>query len=507
MIANLVTRVDNLAKGGWLNTLLSLLAGASMIGAFAPLSAWFLVFPGLVWLFLPLQSLTMKQALYRGLWFHIGFFSLGISWVHVSIHRFGNVPLALSIPLTLSFILALSIYASLTIYIVKRWFSHLSSPLYFLVAIPFVWLIVEWLGNYLATGFPWLTLGHSQVDGWLSVVAPLLGSSGISYLILLITGIILVGLREGQVALKYLTTLALPIIISVLVLHQIQWVRVSDETLKVSLIQPSIPQDKKWLIEERRKTLKYFHETTAKLDSQLVIWPEGAIPALESQVTNYLQTIDEIAKAKSQAVLTGLAVNEGGKFYNTAIIIGHGEGRYNKQHLVPFGEYVPLESWIRGLIGLFDLPMSSFSEGSADQPLLTTNNWNITMAICFEIIFKDIVANQLPGSDVLITLSNDAWFGDSLGPYQHLDIARMRALENGIPVIRATNDGISAFIDHQGRVEAKMGKFEKGVLTAEVSKVNGETPYRKLGPLWAYLIILSIPSLILIVTYRKKPRS
>jgi len=504
MIASLLSKIDKLAQGGWLNIVLTVIAGASMIGAFAPFSAWYLIFPGLVWLFLPLRTLNLKQAIYRSLWFHIGFFTLGISWVHVSIHRFGNSPLPLSIPLTFSFILALSLYASLTIFIVKRWFSHLTTTLYYLVALPFAWLVTEWVGNWLATGFPWLTLGHSQVDSFLSSVAPLLGSASISFLIVLIAGIIVLTLREGKRVLKLTIPFMAIIVISVFALHQVEWVQETDEKLSVSLIQPSVPQDKKWLIEERRKTLRYFHQTTKSLDSELVIWPEGAIPALQSQVSNYLQMIDELAKSKNQAILTGLAAREGSKFYNTSVMIGEGQGRYFKQHLVPFGEYVPLESWIRGLIGIFDLPMSSFSKGGDDQPLLQTGEWSIAMAICFEIIFQDIVANQLPGSDVLITLSNDAWFGDSLGAYQHLDIARMRALENGIPVIRATNDGISAFIDFKGRVQGKMDKFEKGVLTAEISKISGETPYRKLGPLWSYFIILIIPSLILLYTFYRR---
>jgi apolipoprotein N-acyltransferase len=507
VIAGLLAKIDHLAQGGWLNTFLTVTAGASMIAAFAPVSAWYLVFPGLIWLFLPLQSLNLKQALYRSLWFHIGFFTLGISWVHVSIHRFGNAPLPLSIPLTLSFILALSLYASLTIFIVKRWFAHFTTPVFYLVALPFAWIVTEWVGNWLATGFPWLTLGHSQVDGFLSSVAPLLGSTAISYLIVLIAGAVVLSLREGKQQLKLTTSLILTIVVSVFALHQIEWVQETDQKLNVSLIQPSIAQDKKWLIEERKKTLRYFHETTEQLDSDLVIWPEGAIPALKSQVSNYLQMVDELAKSKNQAVLTGLAVREGSQFYNTTIMIGDGQGVYYKQHLVPFGEYVPFEAWIRGLIGIFDLPMSSFSKGADDQPLLSTADWNVAMAICFEIIFQDIVANQLPGSDVLITLSNDAWFGNSLGAYQHLDIARMRALENGIPVIRATNDGISAFIDSKGRVQSKMGKFEKGVLSQQISKVSGETPYRKLGPYWSYFIILIIPGLILLYSFYRRSKA
>jgi apolipoprotein N-acyltransferase len=134
--------------------------------------------------------------------------------------------------------------------------------------------------------------------------------------------------------------------------------------------------------------------------------------------------------------------------------------------------------------------------------LLTAGEWNIAMAICYEIVFQDVIAKQLPGADVLVTISNDAWFGDSLGSYQHLEIARMRALENGIPIIRASNDGISALIDHKGNVIGKMGKYEKGLLSGELSAVKGTTLYRTLGPSWSYFLILLIPGLILLFAYR-----
>jgi len=503
MMSRQVEWLDNLSNGGWLNGLLTFVAGASLIGAFAPFSHWWLIFPGLTWYLLPLQGLNNRQTLYRGLWFNSGFFAAGISWVHISIHRFGEAPLPLSIPLTIVLVLVLSLFASLTVILLNRFFSHLSSRLYFLVALPFIWLLMEWVSSWFLTGFPWFNLGYSQLDGYLSAVAPLMGSAGISFLVILLSGAVILIIRQGKPAIKISASIVSFILILVAFVQPIKWVEKTQNQLSFSLIQPSIAQDMKWLPEQRRQTLEYFHETTMSLDSQLIIWPEGAIPALARHVSKYLTMIDQQTKRKSQALMTGIAVQEGEQYFNATIMLGEGEGRYYKQHLLPFGEYVPFESSLRGLIQLFDLPMSSFSAGSSGQPLLKTGDWNIAMALCYEIIFQDVVADQLTGADILITLSNDAWFGDSIGVYQHLAIARMRALENGIPVIRATNDGISALIDHRGKVLDRMEKLERGVMSGIVTKASGLTPYRQLGPGWSYFLLLLIPALILIYNRKK----
>ncbi len=496
---NCIDWIDRLAKGSWLNTLLTFVAGASMIAAFAPFSLWYLIFPGLLFYILPLQSLTIKQTFYRGLWFNIGFYGAGVSWVHVSIHRFGHAPLFLSVSLTLIFIVLLSLFATFSGVLLNRYFSHLSIKYYFLAGFPFCWILFEWFRSWFFTGFPWLNLGHSQIDSYLSSAAPLMGSAAVSFLIVLIVGLIAVSIREGIKGARFSAIILFIILISISYLQQFEWVKVTDKTLSVSLIQPNIPQQIKWQREQRGQTLQYFQQLTETLDSQLIVWPEAAIPALAQSVSNYLSIIDNATGLKSQAVLTGIPVRDGDRLYNAAIMLGDGKGKYYKQHLVPFGEYVPLEAQLRGLIELFDLPMSSFSSGSNNQPPLTLADWNIGMALCYEIIFQDIVANQITGANLLVTLSNDAWFGDSIGPYQHLEIARMRALENGIPLIRATNDGISALIDHQGKITGKLGKFEQGVLSGTITAVSGKTLYRQLGPLWSYFILMLIPGLILII--------
>ena len=502
MISRYISFVDQLAKGGWLNAILTFIAGASLISAFSPLSLWWMIFPGLVWFLLPLKSISQKQSLLRTLWFNLGFFGVGISWVHVSVHRFGHAPLPISVILTLGLVLLMSLFSLVSIYCLNRYFQKHSNKIYFLVAFPFTWVLFEWFRSWVFTGFPWLLLGQSQIDGYLNVWATVLGSSAISFLIVLITSLITLSIREGKKVFKITLPMIGVVIISTLLISNINWLEVTDKKLNVSVLQPSIPQERKWLPEVRSKTLKYLRQQSALTDADLIVWPEAAVPVLARAAKNYLNLVSNEASNKSQAILTGIPVKQDDKYYNAAIMLGNGTGKYFKQHLVPFGEYVPFEAILRGLIEFFDLPMSSFSPGNTGQALLTAGEWNIAMAICYEIVFQDVVAKQLRGADVLVTISNDAWFGDSLGSYQHLEIARMRALENGIPIIRASNDGISALIDHKGNVIGKMGKYEKGLLSGELSAVKGTTLYRTLGPSWSYFLILLIPGLILLFAYR-----
>ncbi len=497
--------IDAIARGGWFNLLLNLISGASLVLAFAPFGYWYLIFPGLIWFIFPLKTLTVRQTLFRSLTFHTGFFAAGISWIHVSIYQFSFTPFLLSLTMTALLVLFLSFLASITLMLLNRFASNLGISSYYSLALPVAWIGSEWFFNWVFTGFPWMSLGYSQIDSFLSSLAPVLGVASISFLLIFISGVLVTFIRGGFKKANFALASVILIVAVVVGLNQIQWLQETTKIMEVSLIQPNISQHKKWLPEQRRETLDYFYETTDTLDSKLVIWPEGAVPALVRNVANYLSLIDAMAWNKHQAVLTGIASEEDGRYYNTALILGNGAGKYYKQHLVPFGEYVPLESVLRGLIGIFDLPMSSFSKGPKTQALLQTGDWNIAMALCYEIIFQDVIHNQIQDADLMITLSNDAWFGDSLGPYQHLSIARMRALENGIPIIRATNDGISAFIDHKGRVTSKLGKFKKAVLTADITAVSGVTPYRQLGPLWSYVIILVIPVFLLLIgLYRRR---
>jgi apolipoprotein N-acyltransferase len=486
------------------------LAGASMVLAFAPFDLYYFIIPGLLWLLWDIKALSPLACFWHCLWFFGGFFGAGISWVFVSINTYGNANLIVSVGLTTAMVLLLALVQTIPFALMQRYCAKaLSHRAYYLLFVPSAFVLIEWLRSFIFSGFPWLYLGHSQIDSLLGGWAPVLGSLSMSFLLYLSAGCLylLIGTAltkrtKGQLIGSL--ALLLSILASSFVLNSWQWVKVTDKQLRVSLIQPSVPQELKWMPEQRVKTLQYLEAKTKTLDSQLVIWPEAAVPALKHQVTDYLERVSAHALQREQAVITGIVVKEQDKkLYNATIALGTAKGSYYKQHLVPFGEYMPLKFMFQWLLDFLHIPMSNFTQGSDQQLGHQLAGWNIGMAICYEIIFPNLVARQIKDKDLLITVSNDAWFGDSIGPYQHMQIARVRAKENGIPVIRATNDGISGFINHQGQLISSMAKFQRGSLTAEIHAVTGETPYRLLGPNFSLMLILLVPMALLGIALKK----
>lgn len=256
----------------------------------------------------------------------------------------------------------------------------------------------------------------------------------------------------------------------------------------MALVQANIPQSVKWDEARFESTLALYRDLSAPLWSkaQIVIWSEAAIPAFYDNVRDYFESEAALAEPYQGTLISGVPYREpptpakpGGGVFNSAVALGNGGGVYHKQHLVPFGEYVPLESWLRGLIKFFDMPMSDFSAGPAGQAPLRAGAITLAPFLCYEIVYPDLV--RLGRADVLLTLSNDAWFGHSLGPLQHLQMAQMRALENGRPLIRATSNGVTALIDAQGRITARIPQFEQAVLEGSVQPMTGATPFSRTG--------------------------
>ena len=248
--------------------------------------------------------------------------------------------------------------------------------------------------------------------------------------------------------------------------------------------------------------MKYTDLTRENWDADIIIWPEAAIPAFEFEISSYLSNLDSAAKMNNSAVITGV-VNQGEdrQFYNSILTVGktpYGDysfdmsKRYHKHHLLPFGEFVPFEEILRPLAPFFNLPMSSFSRGDFIQPNIEANGKQMAPALCYEIIFNEQVReNVTDDTDFILTLSNDAWFGKSIGPLQHMEIARMRALELGKPVIRSTNNGVTAVTDYKGNITTQIPQFETEVLRAEVTSTQGQTPYREFGtwPLYIWVLL------------------
>lgn len=482
--------------------LAAVFVGALTTLAFAPYQIWPLAIVSTTLLLLLIHKQSPKQSLAIGYAWGIGQFATGISWVHVSIDSFGGMPKIASALLMALLVGYLAIYSALFSWSLNRFFPQ-SRRSRLLLAAPALWLIFDWLRGWVMTGFPWLWLGYSQIDSPLAHFAPLAGVELITLLLIICSGAI-----SYAVLHRKWSTLVVPavILLSGFALQSAQWVSPRDsEPTKVALIQGNIAQELKWQPSQRWPTImKYTDLTRDNWDADIIIWPEAAIPAFEFEISSYLNNLDSAAAMNHSTIITGI-VNQGDnkKFYNSILTLGKKpqlgyqydmEQRYHKHHLLPFGEFVPFESVLRPIAPFFNLPMSSFTPGDFIQPNIDANGKQLAPALCYEIIFNEQVRQNITDdTDFILTLSNDAWFGRSIGPLQHMEIARMRALELGKPVIRATNNGITAVTDYKGHIIAKVPQFETAVLRAEIPSMQGDTPYRHLGTWPIYLwVVLSL---------------
>ncbi|RDV24573.1 apolipoprotein N-acyltransferase [Alteromonas aestuariivivens] len=478
-----------------------MLSGVSLTFAYAPFNAWPVTFLATAVALRQLAGIP-HQGFRLGWLFGLGWFGAGISWVHVSIADFGGLPLIASVGLMLLLCGYLALYPAIAFYCLKRAFPPRLWPL----ALPFLWFVTEWLRSWMLSGFPWLSLGYSQIDSPLGGWAPLIGESGITALIIALSAALACWpLRQKPVAVAALFTICFS---SGWVANQRNWTQAAD-THEVAMVQGNIAQSLRWVPEQDGPTMEKYRRLTQPLwSSDLIVWPEAAIPRVEPLAQEFLRSLDQEAVEHNSALISGI-VNynmESREVWNNLLVLGKQSpdnphpgyhyfhnNRYAKHHLLPIGEFVPFEDWLRPLAPLFDLPMSSFSRGDFQQTNLLANGIRLAPAICFEIAFPgQLAANVHDDTDMIITVSNDAWFGHSHGPAQHLQIARMRAKELGKPVIRATNNGISAFIDARGDIIARLPQFEAATLSAPLTSTLGHTPFRNWGMLATLLLTLSL---------------
>jgi len=465
-------------------------AGLLLPLTFAPFHVYYLAPVLLAVLFWAWWRVSPAEAAKRGFIFGFAAFAAGTYWLYISIHIFGQAPLWLSVILMLSLVLAMAIYLSIC-----GWLCAVCSgqPDWLCAGLVFPagWTVIEWLRGWLFSGFPWLSVGYGQIDGPLQAWAPVVGVYGVTLITAALGGAILM-LVSGAARERWIALLLGTLILSGTAgLQGREWTRATGQDLQVSLVQGSIPQDRKWLREQRTPTMELYRKLTFELaDQDLVIWPEAAVPAVAQMVLDYLDELQREAEARDMQLLLGILTYDPieGQYSNTLMALGPWNGIYRKRHLVPFGEFFPVPSFVRSWLRLMSLPYSDTSAGDADQNPLRAGSVSIAPSICYEDAFGAEQRDFLPESGLLVNVSNDAWFGDSIAPHQHLQIARMRTLETGRFMLRATNTGITAIIGPDGKVLDKLPQFEAGVLTSVVQPRTGTTPFIRFGNYPAVLI-------------------
>jgi apolipoprotein N-acyltransferase len=474
---------------------LAALLGAAHALAFAPFHLPWLQWLALGGLFaLALPCLRPRDAAWAGLAFGLGWFGLGVSWVYVSMHVYGEMPAALAAAAAAAFCAFLALYPAAALWLGTR-LARGAGPRA-LLALPAAWAGAEWLRGVLLTGFPWLASGYAHTDGPLAGFAPVAGVHGVTLVAALLAGCVALAARRVRRHVPAAAALAVALLAGGQALRAVEWTTPAGAPLRVQLLQGNVPQNLKFadggmaLSEEA-----YLPLLANAAQADLVVMPESVLPLPLSYLPQ--PTLDALAEVPrgGAALIFGIFIEEPRvHYYNSAVGLAPGGApqRYSKRHLVPFGEFIP---WgFRWFVDLMQMPIGDQQRGEALQPPMQLAGQRIAVNICYEDLFgaeiRQAWRDPAQAPTLLLNLSNLGWFDDSLALPQHLQISRLRALETGRPVLRATNTGATAIIDARGRVVAQLPYLTRGVLSGEIQGHSGDTPYLRHGDAPALALIL-----------------
>jgi apolipoprotein N-acyltransferase len=502
----LIQRLHQLPK--WLQLFIALAAGCLVPLSFAPFNIWPLGIFALSIFALLINQQSPKAVWWRAWCFGVGSYGVGVSWVYVSISGFGGAPAPLAALLVIVFVFFMAAMFSLPFYAFGRWFSYHRFSL--LIAFPAIWMLGEWLRTWLFTGFPWLFIGYADLTNWLSGWAPVVGVMGLS-LFSAFTAAVAAQLIYQPTKIRGLVLGGSTVIFiwgAGFALQKIEWTTASSTPTSIAIVQPNINQDDKWQADYRAATLDLLRTTTEPLwGHKIIIWPEAAITEIYSHALPFLNEMNRKAADAESGLVTGIIFDDQDKqvYYNSVATFGKAIGIHHKRRLVPFGEYVPIEA-LRNLIEFFNLPTSIINLGPEQQYGLKVDELMLAPAICYEVAFPDLIAKNAVNSQLLISVSNLGWFGDSLGRHQFMQMAQMRALETQRYHAYSTNNGPSAIFDRQGKITAQTKAFEPSSLSSEFFAVDGATPFMRFGSL--PLVVICMLGLVLLRIFGKKnPRS
>jgi apolipoprotein N-acyltransferase len=541
-------------------------AGAALNLAFAPLAWWPLGVLAPAALFALIRGVPPRTAALLGAAFGVGLFTFGTYWLFISLHVFGLVPLWLTLVLQTLLVAALSAYPAALGYVANRCYPEPGVARDWL-ALPALWVLLEWFRGWGVTGFPWLSLGYAFIDNPLAGWAPLLGVYGVtSAAVLAAAGVNGALARKvgagnagvghagvgnagagnagagnagagnvgagnagvgnagagnagaGNTAARHAAArheaaprrvLGLAVVAAALfgapaLAAHWPWTRPVGGAIPVAAVQGAVPQDRKWQYDNQDATMaRYLNLTKRAWGARLIVWPESALPVLAGDIPDYLDDLRSAGRAHGADFAIGL-VNYAPatkQYFNGLLVLSDAGGWYYKRHLVPFGEYFPVPSFIRSWMRLLSLPYDDISAGSEHQPVLHAAGQALGLTICYEDAFGSSQLDILREATLLINVTNNAWFGDSTAPHQHLQISRMRALEAGRFLIRATNDGVTAIMGPHGEIVGRLPQFQEAVLRAAVQPMTGLTPYARFGN---YPVVLGAIGLLAVGAWRQR---
>lgn len=475
--------MSDFAPPRWLSWTLAICSGLILPLSFAPTEWWLLAPISLAVLYALIQQATPRQALLLGGLFGLGYFGIGVHWVYFSLHLFGAAIAPLAVLLTLVFVLVMAVFPAVTSYLWARYRTS-ASPLANAGLFAVLWVLSELLRGKLMNGFPWILIGYSQTSGPLGSLAPVTGVYGVSFLVVLCSGSVVVLLLGNMRCRTFsMLVIALPFV-AAFALNNAKFSEPVGEPLNVRMVQANIPQEMKFSQDRLQSALTQYTTMTTQAgldDINLVVWPETAIPTYFDRVDVAMQPFIASMDERNIDVLSGGFQRDGDDIYNAVRQLGGDRGVYRKRHLVPFGEYMPLRFILDFAAAYIDIPMADLAAGEGPHVPLQVQNVALGISICYEDVYGEEMRALLPASQLLINVSNDAWFGNSAAPHQHEQKARMRAREFARPLVRVTNTGVSSAIDHQGKILGRIAHNTNGILDVSVQPRSGYTLYARTG--------------------------
>jgi apolipoprotein N-acyltransferase len=468
--------------------LISFLAGAATVLAFAPVG----VFPLAVATFAVLVRLWMgatpRRCFWLGFWFGFGLYGAGVSWVYVSLHTFGGMPAPLAGFATVGYCAFLALFPAAAGWLQAR--IPAPEPVRACLLIPAAWVLFEWTLEWIFTGFPWLAIGYAAVGWPLQGYAPLAGVYGLTFATLSLAGLFWVLVHDRR-KLAFLTAIV-ALLVAGQGLQTVHWTRPSGEPVSVALLQGNIEQEMKFNPQRYPAIFETYARLAEGTGAKLIVLPETALPRFHHRIPPAeLARLEAAARSNGGDLLLGVPYAQREDYYNSVVTLGVSPQQvYHKVHLVPFGEFIPPGfGWV---LDILKIPLSDFSRGAPDQPPLAVAGQRVAVNVCYEDVFGSEIAARAAAATLLVNVSNVAWFGDSLAPAQHLQIARLRAVETGRMHLTATNTGITAAIDRDGRVLGRLPQFAEARLEVAAQGYEGTTPYLRLRdwPIVAFSLLL-----------------